>query len=338
MKTALIGFGQIAAKAHLPALKENGVEIVAVCEPSEPRLAAAKAALPNARFYVSPEEMLDAETEIDFVDICTPPFLHGAQVLAALKRGRHVLCEKPLVLAKEELEAIRRSATMAGKAVFTVHNWAYSPQWRKLEELLPEIGAVQHVELTVLRTKPAAGANPDDWRKQAAQAGGGILVDHGWHNLYMLYRLVGQQPGRLVARVTPPSGGVDEEAVVYFEFPTATALMHLTWKSAIRKNTYSVVGAKGTLELRDDEVALSTAAGCKHHKFDEALSAGSAHPEWLTAMLPDFFAEMSDAARRGRNLEEASFCAGAINRAYQSVRVGRNPHRPELVSRERASP
>src|SRR4051812_4507711 len=121
MKGALIGFGQVAEKAHLPALAENGMELVAVCEASAVRAAAAKAALPNARIYDTLERLLESEKGLDFVDVATPPFLHYQQSLAALKAGVNVICEKPLALAPEELEALRRAAKEAGKAVFTVH-------------------------------------------------------------------------------------------------------------------------------------------------------------------------------------------------------------------------
>ena len=337
-RCALIGFGQVAEKAHLPAFAENGVQVVAFCEANEQRQTAARKALPEARPFLSVDDMLDAELELDFVDIATPPFLHAAQALAALKRGRHVLCEKPLALAREDLAALRRSAMMAGRAVFTVHNWAYSPQWIKILELAPLLGELRHAELHVVRTQPAAGANTDDWRRQAAQAGGGILVDHGWHGLYLLHRLIGAQPERMVARLRPQTGAIDEEASVFFEFPRATALLHLSWRSEIRRNTALVVGAKGILELQDDEIFIRTSAGVRRFPFEKPLSAGSSHPSWFSTMLPDFFAEMTDAAKRGRNLEEASFCVSMISRAYQAARLGRNPLRATLSPHARASP
>lgn len=337
MQGALIGFGQVAEKAHLPAFKERGIRITAVCESNAARREAAQAALPEAKLYTSYEQLLEAQDGLDFVDIATPPFLHADQSLAALKRGLHVLCEKPLALAPEELETLRRSAAMAGRTVFTVHNWAYAPQWLKTLALLAAgaVGEPRHVALRALRTQPAVSAVPGDWRREAGQAGGGILIDHGWHNLYLLYRVVGQKPNRVTARLNPLSGAVEEEATVNLEFPQCTATVFLTWQTAVRKNTALIVGTKGTLELLDDVVVLDTPAGRETFTFDAALSAGSAHPTWFSAMLPDFVAECSDPARRGRNIDEAAFALGVIHRSYQAVRHGRNPLRAALTPSER---
>jgi predicted dehydrogenase len=338
LRGALIGFGQVAEKAHLPAFKEHGIQITAVCESSAARREAAQAALPDAKLYTSYEQLLEAHDGIDFVDIATPPFLHAEQALAALKRGIHVLCEKPLALAPEELETLRRSAAMAGRAVFTVHNWAYSPQWQKAFEVLASgaLGEIRHVELHALRTQPAVSAVPGDWRREAGQAGGGILIDHGWHNLYLLHRLIRAKPTRVTARLHPASGAVEEEATITAEFPNATALVYLTWQAGIRRNTALVVGTKAVLELLDDEIVVRSASGSERFPFADPLSAGSAHPTWFSAMIPDFIAETSTPSARGRNLEEAAFCLGVIHRAYQAVRHGRNPLRAALTQGERS--
>jgi len=337
LRGALVGFGQVAEKAHLPGFKERGIELVAVAEANAQRREAAKALLPNARLYETYEALLDAEKSLDFVDVATPPFLHYQQVSAALARGLNCLCEKPLALAPEEAEALKRSASAAGKTIFTVHNWAYSPQWLKIRSLVESgaVGELRHVELHALRTKPAGGALPGDWRKQADQAGGGILVDHGWHNLYLLYRLLKAKPGRVMARLQPSSGAVEEEATVFLEFPSASGMIYLTWRSGVRRNTALVVGSRAVLELLDDEIVLRTETGAERISFDNPLSAGSSHPTWFSAMLPDFIDELSDPAKRGRNLEEAAFCLGIIHRAYQAVRQGRSPLRAALTPQER---
>jgi len=137
LRGALLGFGQVAEQAHAPAFAGHpDFSIAAVADESRTRLSAARSVFPNARAYPSLDDLWREEKGLDFVDIATPPFLHGPQVLAALKRGWHVLCEKPLTLEPDEFAAIRREASASGRAVYTVHNWAYSPQWRKIFELV----------------------------------------------------------------------------------------------------------------------------------------------------------------------------------------------------------
>ncbi len=145
-------------------------------------------------------------------------------------------------------------------------------------------------------------------------SGGGIFVDHGWHNLYLLRRLLGPELS-LVNTVLHPSGAVDEVATALFESPIATGTMHLSWRAGERSNSAFVVGELGTAELRDDELIIKAGGVEESVKFPEKLSGGSAHPEWLAAMWPSFEAECSG-KRRGENLIEASFCLSSIRNAY----------------------
>lgn len=230
LKGALVGFGQVAEKAHAPAfLGHPDFKIVAVAEEAEPRASAARSVFPGAKIYSSLDALLQAEKSLDFIDIATPPFLHGQQALAALKRGLHVLCEKPLTLDPAEFAALKREASAQDRALFTVHNWAYSPQWLKIFELVNSnaLGEIREVELNVLRAQPAASAVPGDWRRDAKLSGGGILVDHGWHNLYLLYRLIGQQPNNVKSELSKGLSAEDE-ASVSFAFPQAAARLRLT--------------------------------------------------------------------------------------------------------------
>jgi predicted dehydrogenase len=321
---ALVGFGQVAQNAHAPAFRgREDFNIAAVADADPERLRLAAAALPGVRTYPSLEALLAAENNLDFVDLATPPWLHGKQVLAALDRGLHVLCEKPLTLSREEFRRVAARSRLRGRTVFTVHNWAYSPIWTKLRELVTSgaLGEVRHVQLHALRTKPAANAGPGDWRTDAHLAGGGILVDHGWHNLYLLRRcLNGSSAAPLQTQASfhrPTPGAAEDEATVFYAFPAATALLRLSWRAAARSNWALLQGSDAALELRDDHLLLTRGtAPPQRFDFPQKLSAGSAHPEWLSAMLPDFYDEVTDLGARGRNLEEAGFALDLIRRAY----------------------
>lgn len=281
-----------------------------------------------------------AEKNLDFVDIATPPAAHGPQVLAALKAGLHVLCEKPVALDLEQFEAIKREAAAAGLAVWTMHNWAYSPQWRKIFSLVEsgQLGELRHVELHVLRTQPAAAAG--NWRSDAAVAGGGILIDHGWHNFYLLHKVLKGAPSRVTGRLGGAAkGAVEQEATVYLEYPDATALLHLSWRSALRSNTALFFGSKVLLELDDNHLTLHGADGSEERfEFPEKLSAGSSHPEWTAGLLGDFAAAIARPKHRPHNLEEAGFCLKMINRVYVSAHVGRNPIREALTKPRQEHP
>ncbi|HAM34336.1 MAG TPA: hypothetical protein DEB40_09180 [Elusimicrobia bacterium] len=337
LKGALIGYGAIAHNAHAAAFRgRDDFEISAVADSSPERLALAKSVFGQARTYRSLEDLLAAEEGLDFVDLATPPWLHGHQVLLALKKGLHVLCEKPLTLDRSEYRLIAEESRRSGRTVFTVHNWAYSPIWSKAAELIAagELGDIHHAELHAVRTKPSVAASPGDWRTDVHLAGGGILVDHGWHNLYLLRRVLFPQ-GRMPSlsetnaffhRPTPTSAEI--EATVFFRFPAATALIHLTWRGASRSNWAVAHGSKATLELRDDHILLNSGPGLQRRfDFPDKLSAGSAHPEWFAATLPDFRSEIQETASRGRNLAEAGFVLDLLRQAYDGPGQPRPPRR-----------
>lgn len=326
----LIGFGQVAQGAHIPGFSANGhFRLEAVADGVASRLETARPLLPGARFYPDASSLFASEKNLDFAVIATPPSSHAPLVLQALDRGLHVLCEKPLTLSIPDLDRIEALARRRGRTVFTVHNWAYSPLWLKAAELAASgaLGEIAHVQLHTLRTKPAGEANPGSWRGQAAVAGGGIAVDHGWHALYQIFRLLGADARRVTADLRRPSpDAVEEEATVLLEFSAAAALLRLTWRAAERSNWGLIEGRKASLEMRDDHLLLRRGGREERFDFQEKISGGSAHPGWFASMLEDFRAELSTPRRRHANLREARFCAETLRRI-----LGRPAARPKTA-------
>ena len=271
--------------------------------------------------------MLLESERLDFVDIATPPHLHAELCLQALGRRLHVLCEKPLVFTRAEFDLLQAQAQRHKRTLFPVHNWKYAPILRKLHALLRAgaVGEIRHLELHALRSKPAAAAGGDasNWRTDRARAGGGILVDHGWHNIYLLCWLAGAAPTRMEAVLqTASRGGADEEATCLLRFPHASALMHLSWRSPVRGQWGLVYGREGSIEMLDDRLVLERKAQPPRTvRFPEKLSAGSAHPEWFAAMLCDFRAALERPALASDFLAEAGVCAKLIEEAYSLARA-----------------
>lgn len=290
------------------------VSLEAVHEPSDIRGEAARRCAPKARVYGSLDECLAVEKGLDALIVASPPKYHADAVVKGLSAGLHVLCEKPLTLDLDAFKAIEAAARTARRAVWTINNWAYSPQWSALLKLVREgrLGKVRSARIEVLRTKPSVSALPGDWRKDPSIAGGGILVDHGWHNLYLMRGLLGERL-ELVETQLQPAGVVDEVADLFLRAEAAQGRLHMSWRSKVRSNSAFVAGEKGTAELLDDSLVIKTGGKAETVSFPEKLSAGSAHPAWLSAMWPDF---ESACARGSGNLEEAAFCLKTIRAAY----------------------
>lgn len=295
-------------------LAKVGVSLSAVHEPSDVRREAALRCAPKARVYPALEELLAAEKSLDALIVCSPPKYHADAVVKGLSAGLHVMCEKPLTLDTAAFEAIAAAAAKSSKATWSINNWAFSPQWSALLTLVREgrLGKVREARIEVLRTKPSVSALPGDWRKDPEVSGGGILVDHGWHNLYLMRGLLGETL-ELVETQLQPMGLVDEVADLFLRSESGAGRIHMTWRAKARANTAFVAGEKGTAELLDDRLLVKAGGREETLSFPEKLSAGSAHPEWLAAMWPAF----EDAcARSAGNLAEAWFCLKTIRAAY----------------------
>ncbi|HYJ06048.1 MAG TPA: Gfo/Idh/MocA family oxidoreductase, partial [Chthoniobacterales bacterium] len=195
---AIIGFGGVARHGHAPAYAaSNEAKIVAVVDPMEERRKVACECLPGVELFPTIEQLAES-VEIDFVDICTPPAFHGGPMLDAVARGWNVLCEKPLLLDPVELEKVRGLAHESGRAVVPVHNWKYAPIILQATKLLRSgaIGPLHRLEIETLRIHDCAAADPNhpNWRLDPAMAGGGVLMDHGWHAIYLARDWFGEDP------------------------------------------------------------------------------------------------------------------------------------------------
>jgi predicted dehydrogenase len=152
---------------------------------------------PNARWYETAE--LLATERLDFVDICTPPASHATLCRSALSWGLHVLCEKPLVIAPEELRGLPILSAERDRALVTVHNWKHAPALARVTELVRDgaVGEVRRVKWETHRREPATAAGAGQLARRSGAVGGGVLMDHGWHALHR--DAVGAGPPRTVA-------------------------------------------------------------------------------------------------------------------------------------------
>ncbi len=319
LRGAIIGFGAVAQNGHWPAYAQSSeAKIVAVVDRTETRRKAAAESLPSVTTFASIEE-LESGPEIDFVDICTPPALHGGPILQALARGWNVLCEKPLLLDFGELDKVRTMARQARRVVLPVHNWKYAPIIRRATQALRSgaIGPVREVEIETLRIEDCAAVDPNhpNWRRDPSIAGGGVLMDHGWHSVYLARHWFGEDPVAVEAALHRPTpSGIEDEATLSLRFPNGHAKIFLTWRADRRRNTIRLNGDRGTITVDDDTLKV----GDEEIRFESALSAGSHHADWFAAMLPDVIAGFRSPEASRESFEEAAVCLSVIRRAYEA--------------------
>lgn len=336
-RVAILGFGHVAEHGHLPAWQaRDDFRVVAIAEPDPGRRAVAARCLPDAALYDDAAALLAAE-RIDAVDVAAPPALHASLVIAATAAGCHVLCEKPLATTWEDFRAMRDAAERAGVALCTVHNWKHSAQFTTLHQLLADgaVGQPRHIRLETIRAGRAVSVG-NEWRGDKHIAGGGILVDHGWHAFYLLLGLAGERPRQVQATIErrrDGSASVEDTATCRIEFPSLTGEIFLTWAGDARRTSWEVGGSQGTVTLADDRGAVDVPGARRRDlSFGGSLSEGSHHPDWFGAVIDDFAAEIADPARRGRNLAEAECCVLLTTLAYESGAQGGRPLPVPLVA------
>jgi predicted dehydrogenase len=210
LRGAVIGYGFISGKGHIPAYleraaKQGDVEIVAVADICEARRSAAQDALPGARIYASHEALLAKEAgNLDFVDISTPPCDHAAIAHAAFDQGLHVLCEKPLTTTLEEAKALLDHARRAQRVLFPCHNYKHAPVVQAIREIIASgrIGKVRSLTLNTYRNTHAKGVTEwkTHWRREHKYSGGGIAMDHGSHTFYLTFDWMGVYPTAVTAK------------------------------------------------------------------------------------------------------------------------------------------
>lgn len=320
LRGAIIGFGEVARYGHGPAYAESReAKIVAVVDRTEERRKIARESLPDVATFATIEE-LAARAEIDFIDICTPPALHGGPMLFGLAQGWNIICEKPLLLDLAELEKARDLAAQAGRAVVPIHNWKYAPIVKRATEILRSgaVGDLRQIEIRTLRMQDCAVADPDrpNWRRDPAIAGGGVLMDHGWHAIYLARHWMAQEPTEVRASLHRSNpNDVEDEATLTLGFPNGHARIFLTWRGAERRNSMRLMGERGEIVIDDDTLTV----GGESTRFESALSAGSHHPDWFAAMLPDILASLRSPEAARPSFDEAALCLSVIRRAYQEA-------------------
>ena len=327
LKGAFIGFGNIAANGHLPGWRgRDDVRIVAATDAAASRKDAFLAACPDGRWRASVDDLLSGE-RLDFVDICAPPGSHAALIERALGAGLHVLSEKPLVTRVEDAKRIAAAAARAGRVLHTVHNWLEAPICRKISALVDEgaIGAVRSVRWRTLRTQPAIAVCADgvaNWRVDPAQAGGGVLFDHGWHALYCVTRWAGVANG-VAARLETRrfhQQPLEDTATIDLDTASGVSNIFLTWAADERANSIEIDGDQGEIRVSGDAVVLKSNAQERRYSCPPALSEGSHHPDWFGGVAADFVTAARGGAKS--NLDEAVLCARLIDAAQRSSAAG----------------
>jgi predicted dehydrogenase len=251
MRVALIGAGGIA-NAHFKGHTHSGANIVAFAEPFETTRTRRETQW-NALGFSSVEELL-AWGEFDAVSICTPNAFHASNSIAAMRAGKHVLCEKPLSMSLKDCQAMIDVAKQTKVVLQTGHHLRANLLVEKAKEIVRS-GALGRVTFMRLRQAHDWGGNKSISPGFALlkNSGGGTLLDNGCHMMDLARNLGGDvssvycKMGTLGAWTNTVE--VEDTSLVTLEFESgAIGSVENAWTSIGWEEGFWVYGTEGALE------------------------------------------------------------------------------------------
>lgn len=188
-KVALVGCGAIALHNHLPGLALAGARLTALCD-SDPAVLERARQQTGVRAAYSDYHTLFEHADCDAVVIATPNHTHAPIVLTAIAAGKHVFCEKPLAMNRQEAARLLEAAEQAGVRHMTAFTYRFVPAMRYAAQLVAEGALGQPYHFRSCRLQDW-GSRAVGWRQVAALAGTGELGDMLSHRIDYAHLLVG---------------------------------------------------------------------------------------------------------------------------------------------------
>lgn len=177
-RIGIVGTGW-GARVQVPTFQEAGLEVAGIAGFHRQKTLDLAAEL-GVRPFQDWQSLVQAP-EIDLISIVTPPSEHREMAVAALRAGKHLLCEKPTALNAREAEEITAAGREhPGRIALIDHELRFLPSWREARSRIGELGALRYAE--VRYSSPARGDRQREWNWWSdAARGGGIWGAVGSH-------------------------------------------------------------------------------------------------------------------------------------------------------------
>ena len=243
MRWGFLGAGWIARQALAPAVHSAEGAVLHAVAARDP--ARAQALRPEGPVFPSYAALL-ADSGVDAVYISLTNEVHAEWAIAALRAGKHVLCEKPLAMNVSEVDAMTSAAVEAGRLLVEASWYRWHPRVRAAQHLLAgdAIGAVRHVATGFT----FAGRLDGNYRLEPA-FGGGALYDVGCYAVSAAQWAFGNAPVRdVVARHELGPTGVDLATDAVLSFDAGEAEIRAGINEPARQ-WLVIRGDRGELEL-----------------------------------------------------------------------------------------
>ena len=236
-RAGLIGLGGIS-KVHTETLKHLDCgRIAAVCDIDPQKLAAA-AQDTGAKPYRDWRRLIE-DPDVDIVHILTPHCLHAQMSVAALKAGKHVLCEKPMASEIGDALDMIRAADASDKTLSVVFQNRYNASTAALKKIIDsgETGRFLGARASICWHREAPYYTESGWRGAWKSEGGGVLINQSIHTLDLMSYLGGRirrVKGSVTTDLLKGTIEVEDNAHAVIEYESgAVGVIHATNNYAI---------------------------------------------------------------------------------------------------------
>lgn len=268
----IIGCGDVAEIKSGPAFQKcKDSELVAVMR-RDASLAEDFAQRHNVPFWYDNAEAILTNSTINAVYIATPPSSHYGFVVKALKAGKDVYVEKPMVLTKEEAASLSKIVQESSQKLVVAHYRRYLPMYIKIKKLLDQnfIGEIHHVDIRFLQ--PFDFNSKATWRLDKRVSGGGYFHDLAPHQLDLMYYFFGNY--------TNAYGIASNQASKYEADDTVNGIINFEnkiqfrgfWSFAapeyLKSDTCSIYGSTGTMQFSFYEDKLTIHSNGKYEELE----------------------------------------------------------------------
>lgn len=238
---------------------DNGV-LVGVCDNNSSKLKFAEDKFKDvegAKFYDNYLNMLDDKV-CDAILVETPHYQHPEIVIDCLKRGIHVICDKPAGVYTKQVKEMNEIASKSNALFTMMFNQRTNCVYRKMKEMIDQglLGELQRVTWIITdwyRTQ--SYYDNGSWRATWAGEGGGVLINQCPHQIDLIQWILGEMPTKVTSFCQYGKWHdieVEDDVTAYFEYKNgASGVFITTTGEAPGTNRLEISGSKGKLLSED---------------------------------------------------------------------------------------
>lgn len=250
-KIAVIGCGK-RGKTHLRNYsKISDVEVVAICDINK------NITFDRDKKYYQDFKLMIGSEKIDAISICTPTDEHYPIALYCLKKGIHILCEKPITLTIKQAQELAYLAQKNKLTLQVGYHLKFDSLINKLKSLINsnELG-----KILMIRARQAhdwGGLKPFGWLLDKSKSGGGTIIDNASHYLNLFEHLLGYiEEIHAFSNNLSFKKDVEDNAIITMKFKTGIlGEIETSWQdSSGRNNQLLIYGSKATAEYKETNI------------------------------------------------------------------------------------